>query len=106
VMLRCSGDLYTFPAASHQAYAASSDVALLWHGRLGHPSPAVFTRLQRLVPSNKCLTSICHACQLGKHVRLLVVPLHVPWLHLNYCTVMFGHLLFLVFPAILITWLY
>jgi hypothetical protein len=72
VMLRCNsaGVLYTFPAASHQAYAASSDVAFLWHGRLGHPSPAVFTRLQHLVPCNKSLTSICHACQLGKHVRL------------------------------------
>ena len=69
-MLRCSGDLYTFPVASHQAYAASSDVAFLCHGRLGHPSLAVFTHLQHLVRCNKSLTSICHACQLGKHVHL------------------------------------
>jgi hypothetical protein len=72
VMLRCnsSGDLYTFPAATHQAYAAASNVASLWHCRLGHPSPAVSTRLQHLVPCNRSFTSICHACQLGKHVRL------------------------------------
>ncbi|GKE86242.1 ribonuclease H-like domain-containing protein [Tanacetum coccineum] len=47
-----------------------------WHQRLGHPGSKV---LRRLLSSNSISCTkekppvLCHACQLGKHVRLLFV---------------------------------
>ena len=75
VILRCdsTGDLYTIPsvapAAAKAMLAASSS---LWHRRLGHPGPAVLATLKQnnLVSCKKVDRSLCHACQLGKHVRL------------------------------------
>ena len=43
-----------------------------WHRRLGRPGHEVMTKLASVIPScNKELsTSLCHACLLGRHVRL------------------------------------
>ena len=69
VLVRCNsaGPLYLPTAA---ALITSSSPP--WHRRLGHPGHEVMTKLASVIPScNKELsTSLCHACQLGRHVRL------------------------------------
>ncbi|GJZ33693.1 ribonuclease H-like domain-containing protein [Tanacetum coccineum] len=74
VLLRCdsTGDLYpvTAPSPIPHAFLVSQHT---WHQRLGHPRGEV---LRRLVSSNFISYNkekppvLCHACQLGKHVRL------------------------------------
>ncbi|GJV72054.1 ribonuclease H-like domain-containing protein [Tanacetum coccineum] len=74
VLLRCDNtrDLYpvTAPSPIPHAFLVSQHT---WHQRLGHPGGEV---LRRLVSSNfiSCNKEkppvLCHACQLGKHVRL------------------------------------
>ncbi|GKD33488.1 ribonuclease H-like domain-containing protein [Tanacetum coccineum] len=74
VLLRCdsTGDLYpvTSPSSLPRALLVSQHT---WHQRLGHPGSEV---LRRLVSSNSISCNkekspvLCHACQLGKHVRL------------------------------------
>ncbi|GJZ66374.1 ribonuclease H-like domain-containing protein [Tanacetum coccineum] len=74
VLLRCDStrDLYpvTAPSPIPHAFLVSQHT---WHQRLGHPGCKV---LRRLVSSNfiSCNKEkhpvLCHACQLGKHVRL------------------------------------
>ncbi|GJX67396.1 ribonuclease H-like domain-containing protein [Tanacetum coccineum] len=74
VLLRCdsTGDLYpvTAPSPIPHAFLVSQHT---WHQRLGHPGGDV---LRRLVSSkfiscnNEKPPVLCHACQLGKHVRL------------------------------------
>ncbi|GJZ21473.1 ribonuclease H-like domain-containing protein [Tanacetum coccineum] len=77
VLLRCdsTGDLYpvTAPSPIPQAFFVSQHT---WHQRLGHPVGEV---LRRLVSSNFISYNkekppvLCHACQVGKHVRLSFV---------------------------------
>jgi len=72
VIVRCnsSGPLYPlrFPADHALAATSSSDV---WHRRLGHPGLDVLSRVASAVPfCNKPANTTCHACQLGRHVRL------------------------------------
>jgi hypothetical protein len=54
---------------------SSSTKLELWHHRLGHLG---FETLSRLIPS--CikfeLEALCHACQLGRHVRLPFATSH------------------------------
>ncbi|GJU92197.1 ribonuclease H-like domain-containing protein [Tanacetum coccineum] len=74
VLLRCDStwDLYpvTAPSFIPHAFLVSQHT---WHQRSGHPGGEV---LRRLVSSNfiSCNKEkppvLCHACQLGKHVRL------------------------------------
>ncbi|GJZ29747.1 ribonuclease H-like domain-containing protein, partial [Tanacetum coccineum] len=74
VLFRCdnTGDLYpvTSPSPIPHAFLVSQHT---WHQCLGHPGGEV---LRRLVSSNFISynkdkpTVMCHACQLGKHVRL------------------------------------
>ncbi|GJZ25858.1 ribonuclease H-like domain-containing protein [Tanacetum coccineum] len=74
VLLRCDStrDLYpiTSPSSLPRALLVSQHT---WHQRLGHPGSEV---LRRLVSSNSISCNkekspvLCHACQLGKHVRL------------------------------------
>jgi hypothetical protein len=79
VIIRCnsSGDLYTIPPtpadSSHQAHITYLASATVWHARLGHPGPTVLNKLHSssTIACNKLSHDICHACQLGKHVRLL-----------------------------------
>lgn len=79
-----SGDLYTIPPAvatrfhpnvvptSPRALLATAPSVDLWHRRLGHPGRDVLQHLQKrsFISYNKNSTHSCHACQLGKHVRL------------------------------------
>nr|GEY85628.1 reverse transcriptase domain-containing protein [Tanacetum cinerariifolium] len=74
VLLRCdsTGDLYpvTAPSPIPHAFLVSQHT---WHQRLGHPRGEVLRRLVsfNLISYNKEKPPIlCHACQLGKHVRL------------------------------------
>ncbi|GKC30623.1 ribonuclease H-like domain-containing protein [Tanacetum coccineum] len=73
-LLRCdsTGDLYpvTKPTTSPKAFITSQQT---WHQRLGHPGNDM---LRSLISKNSILCNkvksplLCHACQLGKHVRL------------------------------------
>jgi hypothetical protein len=78
VILPCNseGVIYTFLGspchAPPVALLATTDVDL-WHHRLGHPGHDAMSHVCRLslIICNKARgTSICKACQLGKHVRL------------------------------------
>ncbi|GJY51006.1 ribonuclease H-like domain-containing protein [Tanacetum coccineum] len=74
ILIRCdsAGDLYpvTKPTTYPQAFITSQHT---WHQRLGHPGSEV---LRSLISSNSILCNkmkssvLCHACQLGKHVKL------------------------------------
>ena len=72
VIVRCnsSGRLYPLIPPTAQALAASS-TSSLWHRRLGHRGHEVLAKVASVVPF--CTTapsSICHACQLGRHTHL------------------------------------
>ncbi|GJW46943.1 ribonuclease H-like domain-containing protein [Tanacetum coccineum] len=74
VLLRCdsTGDFYpvTKPSNIPHAFLTSQ---YMWHQRLGHPGSEV---LRCVLSSNSIscnkekLPILCHACQLGKHVKL------------------------------------
>jgi hypothetical protein len=62
----------TTPRVVPYALATTASFAI-WHRRLGHPSPDVLSKLS----STSVITyprgrddSLCHVCQLGRHVRL------------------------------------
>ncbi|XP_071718587.1 uncharacterized protein [Rutidosis leptorrhynchoides] len=76
LLLRCdsSRDLYPLtpqsPPTAHQALVTTPSI---WHQRLGHPSTDTFRRLisnNSIVCNNTKSPILCHACQLGKYVRL------------------------------------
>ncbi|GJX00855.1 ribonuclease H-like domain-containing protein [Tanacetum coccineum] len=74
VLLRCdsTGDLYpvTAPSPITHAFLVSQHT---WLQRLGHPGSEVLRRLlsNNIISCNKeNPPGLCHACQLGKHVRL------------------------------------
>ncbi|GJZ05840.1 reverse transcriptase domain-containing protein [Tanacetum coccineum] len=73
ILLRCdsTGDLYPVTSPSYpQAFLVGQQT---WHQRLGHPGSEVLRLLvsNNLISCNKTQSSVlCHACQLGKHVRL------------------------------------
>ncbi|GJV04842.1 ribonuclease H-like domain-containing protein [Tanacetum coccineum] len=74
VLLRCdsTGDLYPVTSSSPtpHAYLISQHT---WHQRLGHPGNEVLRCLvsSKFISCNKEKPHVlCHACQLGKHVRL------------------------------------
>ena len=76
VIVRCnsSGPLYPLrlPAA-HSLVAATE--SSLWHRRLGHPGHEALSKLASSLPTCRHdTTTICHACQLGRHVGL---PFHL-----------------------------
>ncbi|GJT09085.1 ribonuclease H-like domain-containing protein [Tanacetum coccineum] len=74
VLLRCdsTGDLYpvTAPSPIPHAFLVSQHT---WHQRLGHPGGEVLRLLASsnfISYNNEKPPVPCHACQLGKHVRL------------------------------------
>ena len=78
-LLRCnsSGPLYSVtpspPLLSHSAFTTTSLNGSVWHARLGHPSNATLSRILSFFSptiSISDLTTLCQACQLGKHTRL------------------------------------
>ncbi|XP_071740869.1 uncharacterized protein [Rutidosis leptorrhynchoides] len=74
LLLRCdsTGDLYPF-TTSTSTHRALLTTPSTWHQRLGHPNTDVFRRLisnNSIICNNVKSPVLCHACQLGKHVRL------------------------------------
>jgi len=82
-LLRCdsSGDLYPIqgssaPFAATPARPATallaSTASTIWHERLGHPGQDTLQRLSHSIgfSCTKSSRHTCHACRLGKHVRL------------------------------------
>lgn len=76
-LLRCdsSGPLYSITpssstSSSPHALLSSAPSCTVWHRRLGHPGNNTLQSLisSRLISCSKDM-SLCHACQLGKHVR-------------------------------------
>ncbi|KAJ9563458.1 hypothetical protein OSB04_008618 [Centaurea solstitialis] len=75
---RCDSDhhdLYPVLPPSPQSVVTSANVAVsfdVWHRRLGHPGAAVFQFLlsRKFIACSSQNSSLCHACQLGKHCRL------------------------------------
>src|SRR6266542_1484092 len=78
-ILRCNsrGDLYPFHPTPPTALAITPSPTV-WHRRLGHLGREAFSHLvsSSLLPCHKQSSdpSLCHACQLGHHVRL---PFHL-----------------------------
>jgi hypothetical protein len=81
VIARCnsSGPLYTMHLPSHPAPSshASPPSALVasastWHRRLGHPGVDALSKLSHdsSVVCSRCSHDLCHARQLGRHIRL------------------------------------
>ena len=72
-----SGPLYSVtpspPLSSHSAFTTTSLNNSIWHQRLGHPNNFTFSRIlssfSHSLPKTD-LTTLCQACQLGKHTRL------------------------------------
>ena len=59
--------------AAHSLVAATE--SSLWHRRLGHPRHEALSKLASSLPTcHHDTTTVCHACQLGRHVRL---PFHL-----------------------------
>jgi len=78
ILLRCnsSGPLYTLqlPSSPTDTCAlVATPSPTTWHRHLGHPGKAALQRLAQsssIFCSKSTEDSICHACQLGRHVRL------------------------------------
>ncbi|GJU96238.1 ribonuclease H-like domain-containing protein [Tanacetum coccineum] len=71
-----SGDLYPVTKPSQVPSALLSGIPATWHQRLGHLEAEVLQSLisRNFISFNKEKSShICHACQLGKHVKLSFV---------------------------------
>jgi hypothetical protein len=69
-MLRLPASPTSTSALPVLAAAASS---VTWHHRLGHPGHDVMAKLSSSTSISGCRGSfehLCHACQLGRHVRL------------------------------------
>ncbi|GJV81664.1 ribonuclease H-like domain-containing protein [Tanacetum coccineum] len=78
ILLRCdsSGDLYPVTKPSPVPSALLSISPTTWHQRLGYPGAEVLRSLisRNYISCNKEKSShICHACHLGKHVKLMFV---------------------------------
>ena len=88
-LLRCDspGPLYTIrlpasaPSLSPSSGSSSAALAVTssstWHRRLGHPGRDVLARLCRSADLHCTRASdehLCHACQLGRHIRLPFSP--------------------------------
>jgi hypothetical protein len=75
VIARCnsSGGLYPFNFTPASASALLAAPTSLWHRRLGHLGREALSKLIKssVISCNKDdLRHVCHACQLGRHVRL------------------------------------
>jgi hypothetical protein len=81
LLVRCDSPrpLYTLrlPASPSSTSAppvlAATASSVTWHRRLGHPGRDVMSKLSSSTSVSGCRGSfehLCHACQLGRHVRL------------------------------------
>jgi hypothetical protein len=75
------GPLYTIPLSASATFStdapsyslAAVASASTWHHRLGHPGPDVLFQLSRssvITCPRASSELLCHACQLGHHIRL------------------------------------
>ncbi|XP_010496488.1 PREDICTED: uncharacterized protein LOC104773550 [Camelina sativa] len=72
-LLRCDspGPLYSkTPTTQPSPPLALTLGSSLWHRRLGHPGSSVQRSLHSFGFNKADITSVCHACRLGKHSRL------------------------------------
>nr|GEW29780.1 ribonuclease H-like domain-containing protein [Tanacetum cinerariifolium] len=74
ILIRCdsSDDLYPVTKSSTLSAAFVSTSSTTWHQRLGHIRDEVLRSLssRQFISCNKAKsTHVCHACQLGKHVK-------------------------------------
>jgi hypothetical protein len=78
IMSNSTGPLYTMRLPSSTTPSSGTVTALtvvaltIWHRRLGHPGPDILFSLSRS-SFISCINNkhdLCHACQLGKHIRL------------------------------------
>ncbi|KAJ9538099.1 LOW QUALITY PROTEIN: hypothetical protein OSB04_030832 [Centaurea solstitialis] len=75
---RCDSDhhdLYPVLPPTPRSALASANIAVsfdVWHRRLGHPGAAIFQFLvsRKFITCSSRTSTLCHACQLGKHCRL------------------------------------
>ncbi|KAJ9546206.1 hypothetical protein OSB04_025913 [Centaurea solstitialis] len=75
---RCDSDhhdLYPVLPPTPRSALASANVVVsfdVWHRRLGHPGAAIFQFLvsRKFITCSSRTSTLCHACQLGKHCRL------------------------------------
>jgi hypothetical protein len=75
MIVRCNslGALYPLHLPPVQSFVTKT-ASPLWHRRLGHPSHEALSKLASSVTFNlEDCSTLCHACQLGRHVRL---PFH------------------------------
>jgi hypothetical protein len=74
VILRCNSirDYYTISPALPSVVASCSILvsSTLWHHHMGHPSPSMASLQNMSVTRNKAVWSLCHVCQLSKHMHL------------------------------------
>ena len=65
-------DLYPCGASTRGGPVALHADVSLWHARLGHPGADALHKILSTFPfsCNKSATHTCHACRIGKHVRL------------------------------------
>jgi hypothetical protein len=79
--VRYLGPLYTISLSTSVAFSTDAPPYALavvaststWHRRLGHPGPDVLSQLSRssvITCPRASSKSLCHACQLGRHIRL------------------------------------
>ena len=78
-IIRCNsfGALYSIrPSSTSRPVAFLAVDPALWHRRLGHPGRPVMESIAHasVIPRDKNKNSLCHACQLGRHVRLPFSP--------------------------------
>ncbi|KAI3780426.1 hypothetical protein L2E82_10407 [Cichorium intybus] len=73
ILLRCdsTGDLYPVTSPTPQAFISTA--SSIWHQRLGHPGHHILKNLvnNRFISCSSAKDpTLCHACQMGKHVKL------------------------------------
>jgi hypothetical protein len=79
--VRYLGPLYTISLSTSVAFSTDAPPYALavvaststWHRRLGHPGPDALSKLSRssvITCPRASSKSLCHACQLGRHIRL------------------------------------
>jgi hypothetical protein len=81
VRYNSSGPLYTIPLSTSATFITDAPPYTLavaaststWHRHLGHPGPDALSQLLRslvITHPRASSESLCHACQLGQHIRL------------------------------------
>ncbi|GJS78378.1 ribonuclease H-like domain-containing protein [Tanacetum coccineum] len=78
ILLRCDSSGYIYPVTKPSTIPTAflSTSSSMWHQRLGHPGDEVLRSIvsRHFILCNKEKSPhLCHACQLGKHVKL---PFH------------------------------